>query len=255
MIAWDICTLQCIVVKLVHISARCRFQTACGRSLSHSRVNGPHPHSTPGPQKQLSCSGLLCSCPLQRQALLGPVLSMPGCPAGGGMPGMTAGDWLVSVGLDTAKAVRPKATTLNDVRRKQGRQPVSGSRTHLQRGLGGIKQVRRTSTRIAWVPQAAGVAQTHCVGTPKMPAAACRSQCCCVACPVREAGIPMQTLRGSDAQHCLQSCLDCCAAGTPGGLHVHHLQAGAPGWQTLGGHGGGRWPRLAAASTRWGSSR
>ena len=60
------------------------------------------------------------------------------------MPGMTAGDWLVSVGLDTAKAVRPKATTLNDVRRKQGRQTVSGSRTHLQRGLGGIKQVSRT---------------------------------------------------------------------------------------------------------------
>eukprot|EP00891_Asterochloris_glomerata_P002152 jgi/Astpho2/2152/fgenesh1_pg.00040_%23_10_t len=62
---------------------------------------------------------------------------------GGGMPGMTAGDWLVSVGLDTAKAVRPKATTLNDVRRKQGRQTVPGSRTHLQRGLGGIKQVHR----------------------------------------------------------------------------------------------------------------
>ena len=73
-----------------------------------------------------------------------PMVSMHDCPAGGGMPGMTAGDWLVSVGLDTAKAVRPKATTLNDVRRKQGRQTVSGSRTHLQRGLGGIKQVSCT---------------------------------------------------------------------------------------------------------------
>ena len=61
---------------------------------------------------------------------------------------MTAGDWLVSVGLDTAKAVRPKATTLNDVRRKQGRQTVPGSRTHLQRGLGAIKQVGRTCVHL-----------------------------------------------------------------------------------------------------------
>ena len=34
---------------------------------------------------------------------------------------------------------------------------------------------------------------------------------------------------------------------------MHHLQAGAPRWQTLGGYGGGRWPCLAAATARWGS--
>lgn len=102
------------------------------------------------------------------------------------MPGMTAGDWLVSVGLDTAKAVRPKATTLNDVRRKQGRQTVPGSRTHLQRGLGGIKQVRpdQLAPPQGWPGhhRAAGGAQIYRVCRPEMLAAACGLECGCAAC-------------------------------------------------------------------------
>ena len=39
---------------------------------------------------------------------------------GGGVPGRTMGDWLVEAGIDEAKAARPRAPTLDAVRRRQG---------------------------------------------------------------------------------------------------------------------------------------
>ncbi|KAK9827616.1 hypothetical protein WJX81_006673 [Elliptochloris bilobata] len=47
---------------------------------------------------------------------------------GGGVPGRTIGDWLIDAGLDTPKAARPKAPSLNALRRRQG--------THMRAGAG-----------------------------------------------------------------------------------------------------------------------
>ena len=66
---------------------------------------------------------------------------------GGGTPGMTMGDWLVDKGLDAPRAARPKAPSLNALRRRQGQQfrsaPFGPPHTSASTSFG--KQVLRLS--------------------------------------------------------------------------------------------------------------
>lgn len=56
---------------------------------------------------------------------------------GGGVPGRTIGDWLIDAGLDTPKAARPKAPSLNALRRRQGAHMRAGRASDAAAGAAG----------------------------------------------------------------------------------------------------------------------